>query len=118
MNISMAICAASAGVAENQAGVALRAAHSFVHSAERVARAIVVKFRDAADRLPTRIRVAIFAGDTDWAVRVSSGFFVGLRLREILRYNHQGQHHEHEPEKSRRAHRPLSGYFLSELGYG
>lgn len=91
MNVGMAISAPAAHVGENQADVALRAAHFFMHSPERVARAIVIEFRDAADGLPTGVRVAIFAGDGDGAVRIVPRFLIGLRLREILPRNPEGQ---------------------------
>jgi hypothetical protein len=116
MNIGMAIRAAGTDVGEDQAGVALRAAHFFMHPAERVTRAIVIKFGDAADWLPTCVRMAIFAGDGDGAVWIASGFLIGLRLCEILPRNPESQDHEHESEDCRRAHDTLPPFCMGELG--
>jgi len=116
MDIGVAIRTARADVGEDQTGVALRAAHFFMHPAERVTRAIVIKFGDAADWLPTRVRMAIFARDGDGAVRIASGFLVGLRLRDILPRNPESQDHEHESEDCRRAHDTLPPFCMGELG--
>jgi hypothetical protein len=61
VNICMAVGAFLTNVGKNQFDMALRTLHFFVHAAEGIARRIVVKFRDAADRLPTQRRVAVFA---------------------------------------------------------
>lgn len=49
----------------------LHALDFFVHSAEGIARFIVVKFRDAADGFPTRRGVAIFARNVKGAVWIA-----------------------------------------------
>jgi hypothetical protein len=90
VDIGVAIRTAATDVGEDQTDVTLRTAHFFMHPAERVTRAIVIKLRDAADGLPTCIRMAIFTGDCDCAVRIVSGILVGLRLREILPNNREG----------------------------
>lgn len=70
VNIGMAVRAFLTNVGKYQFDVALRALHFFVHAAKRIARRIVVKFRDAADWSPTQRRMAVFArniqGPTVW----------------------------------------------------
>jgi len=41
-------------IRKNEFHMALGALHIFVHAAERVAGLVVIKFRDAADGLPTQ----------------------------------------------------------------
>jgi len=83
MNIRVAVRAVAAHILEDQAGVALRAANLLVHPAQRVAGSIVVELRNASDGLPTRIGMAVFAGDADGPVGVPAVLFLGLRPREI-----------------------------------
>ena len=45
MNVSMAISAMSAGVLEDQAGMALGAGHLLMHAAQRISRMVVVELR-------------------------------------------------------------------------
>lgn len=63
VKIGMAVRTLLAHVGKHQFDVALRAFHFFMHAAQRVARRIVVKFRDATDRLPTQRRMTVFARD-------------------------------------------------------
>lgn len=70
VDIRVAIRAMRADVREDEAHVALRALHFHVHAAQRVARVIVVEFRNVADRFPARARVAVFAGNRDRSVRI------------------------------------------------
>ena len=43
-----------------------------MHASKRVTCPAVVELRNAADGLPARIRVAIFAGDADRTVRIAA----------------------------------------------
>jgi hypothetical protein len=61
VNIGMAIRAFLAHVRKHEFDVALRASHFFMHAPKRVARAVVLEFRDAADGLPTQRGMAVFA---------------------------------------------------------
>jgi hypothetical protein len=61
MNICVTRLAGGPDVAENRADVTLRAIDARMHSAQGKAGAVVIEFRNAADRLPTRKRVAIVA---------------------------------------------------------
>ena len=72
VNVGVAVGAFHANVLEIQAGMALRARNSRVHSAKGIPGLIVIKFRDAADRFPAGRSVAVFAGDCDRAVRIAS----------------------------------------------
>lgn len=61
VNIRMAVRTFLTHIRENQFDVALRARHFFMHAAERVARLVVLKFRDTANGLPTQGGMAVFA---------------------------------------------------------
>jgi len=83
VNISMAICAFLPYVSEHQFDMAPRARNLFMHSAQRITRLVVFKFRNAADRLPTKGRVAVFARNGQRrSVRIPGD----LLLRRTTRY--------------------------------
>jgi hypothetical protein len=69
----VAIRAVLAHIGEDRFEVTLGAVNFFVHAAQRVSRAVVVEFRDGANRGPTRAGVAIFAGNREGTVRTSAG---------------------------------------------
>jgi hypothetical protein len=71
VNVGVAIGAFHTDVLEIHTDMALRACNSGVHSAKRIRRLIVTKFRDAADGFPTGGSVAIFAGNVDRAVGIA-----------------------------------------------
>ena len=72
MNVGVTVRTPSAYVTEYQLGMALDAIHLCVHSQQRIAGLpVVIEFRDRADRLPTRLGMAILAGNRDGAVRVT-----------------------------------------------
>lgn len=72
VNIGVAIGAACPYIGEHRLGMALRAAHALVQSAQReFGLAVVVKFRDRPDRLPAFHRMAVLAGDIQVAVRAA-----------------------------------------------
>lgn len=73
MNIGVTILARLSDVGEYRLGMALRAGHLLMQAAERILGFVVIKFRDGADRLPTRGGVAILAGYGKGTVRTSSG---------------------------------------------
>jgi len=76
MNVGVAIGAARAYVLERQAKVALGARHFCVHAAQRIAGLVMIELRIRANRFPTRVAVALHAGNRDWPVRVGN---LGLR---------------------------------------
>jgi len=53
VNVGVAVFAVRARFRKNQAGVALRAADLFVHSEQRILRAIMIEFRRPAHWFPT-----------------------------------------------------------------
>ena len=71
MNIRVAVCAARPYIAENRFCVTLNAINFRVHSAKRIIGFVVVELRNRADRLPARLRMAIFAGDRQRTVRAA-----------------------------------------------
>jgi hypothetical protein len=70
MNVSVAIGAALADVLEDEAGMALDAAHLLMHAAQRIACAVVIELRNCADGLPTGVSVAVLAGDGHGTMRI------------------------------------------------
>jgi len=68
VNIGVAVRTVRAYVAEYGFGMALNAIYLCVHAPQWIAGRIVVKFRDCADRFPTRLCVAILAWDRERAV--------------------------------------------------
>ena len=52
VDISVAVCATGSRLCENQTDVALRARDPFVQAPQRIARLVVVKLNDVAERLP------------------------------------------------------------------
>lgn len=97
VDVRVTFRAASTGILEFQAGMALRAADFLVHSAQGIACSVVVKFGDAADWLPTRICVAVFARDGDRAVGIFRVFLFRLGVNKVFPY-HQGNQ---QPEQQR-----------------
>ena len=64
--------------------MALRARHFFMHAAEGVTRFVVLKFRDAADGLPTQGGMAVFAGNVQSGpVRIAGNWFLRSTLRPL-----------------------------------
>jgi len=68
VNIRVTSGALRSYVGENQLGMALRAAHAFVHAPQRISRGVVIEFRDCSNRLPAAQRVAILAGNAEASV--------------------------------------------------
>jgi hypothetical protein len=55
-----------------------------MHAAERVARLVVLKFRDAADGLPTEGGMAVFARNSQRGpVRITSNLLLRSRTRPL-----------------------------------
>lgn len=63
VNIGVAVGTLRAHVAEYRFDMALNAIDLRVHAPQGIAGRIVVEFGDGADRLPTRLGVAILAGN-------------------------------------------------------
>lgn len=116
VQVGMAIRAARADIGEIQVGVALLAVHFDVHPQKRITRAIVVKFRDSPDGLPARVRMAVFAGDIDQAVRIPAGLL--LRLDDARTAGHEEQDQERSLNELRRAHGTRAPTEFLQLGWG
>jgi hypothetical protein len=78
VNVSVAVCAFCAHVGEYQLGVALRARHALVHTAQRIAGLVVIELRHIADWFPSAESMAILAGDIQRPMRAARG---GVVLR-------------------------------------
>jgi hypothetical protein len=98
MNIGVAVGAVHADVFEHEADVALRAGNAGVHSAQGIARLIVVELRNAADRLPTGGGVAVFAGNTDRTVGIARVSFLVLGRCRPLPHRQEQKRIEKERE--------------------
>lgn len=79
VNVGVAIGAVLSNTGENRLGVASGAGYFFMHAAQRVARGVVAEFGNGANGGPARVRVAIFAGNVEGAVRTSAGLPLGIR---------------------------------------
>jgi hypothetical protein len=98
VNVGMAVCTSLAHIRKHQFYVALRARHVFMHPAERVARLVVVKFRDAADGLPAQRGMAVFARNVKGGpVRITRNLLLRRSTRP-LRMKLQGkQNNNNQP---------------------
>ena len=97
MNIGMAVRAFSPHIRKHRLGVARRARNIGVQAAQRILRLAVIKFRNRASRLPSRLRMAILARNRQRPVRtpraVTRGASSGSR-----RSGHPGR----QPQKHNR----------------
>ncbi len=83
VKVCMAVRAFLSDVRKDQFHVALAALHFLVHTAQRVARLVVVKLRNTADRLPTQRGVAVLAGNIESPVRIACTWFLRRTLRPL-----------------------------------
>ena len=103
VNVCVAIGAFLADVGENQLHVALRALHLFVHATQGVMRFVVVKLRNAANRLPTQGCMAVLARHVQpGTVRIAGDAVLCLRKsrtrRVRLNNGRQNAELQHSPE--------------------
>lgn len=106
VNIRMAICATSAHIFEYGTCMALRASDLLVHATQGVARSVVIELRNATDRLPTCICMAVFARDADRSVRIPTVLFLRLGPRRLLPDTDTKQQPEEQREYDRFPHHP------------
>jgi len=71
MNIRVAVRASCADVGEHGLGMALRASHTLVHSAERVTSRLMIELGNTTDGFPACRGVTVLAGDSNGAVGIS-----------------------------------------------
>jgi hypothetical protein len=93
VNVSVTIGALFSNVGENRFGVASGAGNFFVHAAKRVSRGIVIEFSNRPNGGPTRVGVAILAGNVQGTVRTSTRLPLGVRRATEAEDKKQ----EHEP---------------------
>ena len=67
--VRMAVLASLSNVGEHRLHVTLHAGHRLVHPAQRVFGLIVIEFREGANRLPSRRRVAVLTRHVQTSVR-------------------------------------------------
>lgn len=95
VNIGVAVRAACPYIGEHRLGMALRAGHALVHSAQREFRLGMIEFRDCPNRLPAFHRMTVLAGDIQIAVR-ATGVDIGLggsgRIRPHWQKQKNGNH--------------------------
>lgn len=82
VQIRVAIGAARARFCEDEAGMALRAIDLHMHSAQGVGSAVVIEFRNTANRLPTCAGMAVFAGNAYGTMRVAAGLLISLAVSD------------------------------------
>lgn len=102
MQIRVAIGAAGARFCEDEAGMALSAVDLHMHSAQRVGSAVVVEFRNTADRLPTCAGMAVLARNAYGTMRIAAGPVISLAVSDA--WSDSGNTNEQEQE----SHGPLS----------
>lgn len=73
VNVGVAIGALFTNVRKDRLGVALNAAHAFVHATQRILGCVVIEFRNRADRLPSAQRMAVLTWDAEASVRTTRG---------------------------------------------
>jgi hypothetical protein len=84
VNVGMAVCAFLTHIRKHQFDMALHARHFFMHAAERVTGFVVLKFRDAADGLPTQRGMAVFARNVERGpVRIARNLLLRRALRPL-----------------------------------
>jgi len=71
VNVGVAIGALLADVREDRLGVALNAAHAFVHATQGILGCVVIEFGNRADRLPSADRVTVLARNAQTSVRAA-----------------------------------------------
>jgi len=77
VNVGVAIGAVLTNIGENWFGMASGAGYLFMHAAKRVPRGVVVEFGNGANGGPACVRVAIFAGSGEGAVRTPARLPLG-----------------------------------------
>jgi hypothetical protein len=73
VNVGVAIRALFADVRKDRFGVALNAAHAFVHATQRILGCVVIEFRNCADRFPSAERVTVLTRNAEAPVRATRG---------------------------------------------
>lgn len=70
MKVCMTVCTMGTDISKNQGGVAPGAACALMHTAKWIPGLVVVELGNGADRLPTRIGMAVLARDCYGPMRI------------------------------------------------
>src|SRR5579872_5187608 len=95
VDVRVAIRAVLPDIGEHRLGMASGAGNFLVHAAKRVARGVMVEFRNGPDGRPVGVGVAVFAGNIERSVRTTAR----LPLR-VDRPAGEDQQHENEQTTS------------------
>jgi hypothetical protein len=81
MNVSVTVSTSLANVGKHRLDVALRTRYRLMHPPEGIPRLAMIEFRYVANWFPSTQRVAILAGNIQWAVWAAGvGIDLGLRI--------------------------------------
>ena len=94
VNVGVALGALLPDVGKDRLRVALRARHSLVHPAQRIARTVVVELGNVANRLPSAEGVAVLARDGKRSMRTAS-----VRRRRALRWGRRRGSERHRQQQ-------------------
>ena len=95
VDVSLAVGALLADIAEDGLGVALGAAHALMHTAQRIFGCVVIEFRNSADRLPAAEGMTVLAGDAKAPVRTAR-VRGRLRLSTCHRSGRESRQRDHK----------------------
>jgi len=76
MNVCMAVRAFLAHIGKDELNVTLGAQHFLVHTAQRIPRFVVIKFRNATDGFPIEGSMTVLARNVEGAMRIASDRFL------------------------------------------
>lgn len=98
MNVRVTVLASLSDVAEYHLDVTLDAGYRLVHAAQRIARLIVIEFRDRTDGPPSGRGVAVLTGNIQTSVRTvrTTGC---LRLRASRDSGNAEEQHRHQTKQ-------------------
>ena len=102
VNVGVAVGALLADIGKDRLGVALNAAHAFVHAAQRVLGGVVIEFRNGADRFPSAERVTVLARNAEASVRTTRSRG-RLRLSDRQRRGRENRKRNHRMKKNFRS---------------
>jgi hypothetical protein len=113
VNVRVAVLASLSYICENWLDVALDASDPLVHAAERVARLIVIEFRDRADRPPSLGGVTVLAGYIQIPVRAvrTSGFLCLRNCRKSGKGETQHSNETKDPPPTKHDPPPAARHF-------
>jgi len=126
MDVCVAVCTIGTYILENEAGVALRAAHFLVHPTERISGLIVVELGVGTDWFPTCVRMAVLARNVERAMGIghlglrTAGCWPCLVHRLLQRHcaNYWKQHNAKRMQPTTPAHHYLPNVKIQQIRAG